>query len=359
MNQILIIRFSSLGDVILAMAVIDAVHQLWPESKQTFVVKKEYADVLKHNPYVDEVIALGKGERGWRSLLGLGRRLTGKKIDLVLDLQGGPRGHLLAGRVGARNVARPRSYRMRRMLMAARPGLWRKRLPHVVERYLECLKPWANGNPPAGRPEVYLTPSERAHALELVEAVEGSALVALCPGAKWPAKQWPEKHFAQLGRALVDEGLGVLLLGSSDEKALLEEVAAGISRKEHVMVVADDLRLLASVLAISAAAVCNDSGLMHLSAAVDTPTIAIFGATAPHLGFRPFGDIHKVLWLELDCSPCSLHGEKPCRKGDEVPCMSLLDSDRVLAELRRILVAASVGQGSGSEAVRRNSQCGT
>jgi lipopolysaccharide heptosyltransferase II len=245
------------------------------------------------------------------------------------------------------------------MLMAARPGLWRRQLPHVVERYLESLNPWADEKPPKGRPEVHITPQDRAHALEVTEKVEGSALVALCPGAKWPAKQWPAERYSLLAESLVREDFGVILLGSRDEEPLLEKVAFKVSKKDHVMVLTENLRLLASAFFISTVSVCNDSGLMHLSAAVGTPTIAIFGPTAPHLGFRPYGDVHKVLWLGLDCSPCSLHGEKACRKSKDVPCMSLLESNQVLTALRPLLEVASTGQGRGSETIRRDSQCGT
>jgi heptosyltransferase-2 len=194
--------------------------------------------------------------------------------------------------------------------------------------------------------------------LEVAEGVEGSGLVALAPGAKWPEKQWPEEYFGRLGGDLVEEGLGVLLVGSREEKALLERIASGIARDESVMVVAGDLRLLASLFSISSAAVCNDSGLMHLAAAVDTPTIGIFGPTAPHFGFQPFGGQHRTMWIGLDCSPCSLHGEKRCWKSEKAPCMRLMGPDKVYAALRAILKDDSAEQGIASETVRGKSKCG-
>jgi heptosyltransferase-2 len=180
----------------------------------------------------------------------------------------------------------------------------------------------------------------------VTEKVEGTGLVALSPGAKWPAKQWPEQHFARLGGALIEAGLGVLLLGALEERPLLQRVASGISREESVMVAAGDLRLLASLFSIASAAVCNDSGLMHLSAAVDTPTIGIFGPTAPHFGFEPFGGRHRALWLGLDCSPCSLHGEKPCRISEKAPCMHLLDPEEAANSVRRLVGKASAEGGA-------------
>jgi len=354
MKNVLIIRFSSLGDVILATSVVDAVHRSCPECRQVFVVKEEYSGVLENNPHLDSVIGLGAGERGLGRLVSFGRSLRKEGFDLVLDLQGGPRGRVLTAAVGASRSARPRSHRLRRMMMAARPGRWRVPLPHVVERYLECLRPWVAGGVPEGRPEVYLTREERAHALDVTDKVEGTGLVALSPGAKWPAKQWPEQHFARLGGALVEEGLGVLLLGASYERPLLERVASGISQGGSVMVVAAGLRPLASLFSISSAAVCNDSGLMHLSAAVDTPTIGIFGPTAPHFGFEPFGRRHRSLWLGLDCSPCSLHGGKPCRISEKAPCMHLLDPKEVANSVRGLVEQASAEGGAGAVTGTKN-----
>ena len=353
MNNVLIIRFSSLGDVILATSVVDAVRRSWPDCRQVFVVKEEYSEVLENNPYLHAVIGLGVGERGLGRMVSLGRRLGRGEIDLVLDLQGGPRGRVLTAAVGARHSARPRSHRVRRMMMAARPGRWRVPLPHVVERYLGCLKPWVGGGVPEGRPEVYLTREERAGALDVTDRIEGTGLIALSPAAKWPAKQWPEEYFAKLGGMLVEEGLGVLLLGAREERPLLERVASGMSREGNVMVVAAGLRRLASLFSISLAAVCNDSGLMHLSAAVGTPTAGIFGPTAPHFGFEPFGGRHKTLWLGLDCSPCSLHGEKPCRISEKAPCMHLLDPEEVVNSVRGLMEQASAEDGAGAETITK------
>jgi heptosyltransferase-2 len=349
MNHILIIRFSSLGDVVLATAVIDAVQILWPDSRVTFVVKEEFAQAIENNPFVANLIALGPEDRSLRSIVTLSHRLRSEEVDLVIDLQGGPRGRLLAAGVGAGCVVRPRSRRLRRMLMAVRPGQWRRQLPHAVERYLECLSPWTDGGIPSGRPSVYLTPEERAGAFEVVEGIEGTRLVAMAPGARWPSKRWPAEYFAILGTALAENGYGVLLLGSTEEGEVLDDVASGVSPKENVKVLAGNLRLLASAFSVSAAAVCNDSGLMHLATAVGTPTVAIFGPTAPHLGFTPFGDRHKTLWLGLDCSPCSLHGDKACRKAEGELCMNLLEPHHVLAALRELLERAPAEQGAVSK----------
>lgn len=353
MNHILIIRFSSLGDVILATSVIDASRRLWPEGEITFVTKVEYAPVLEQNPQLTRCIPLGPLERGLGAIYRLGRALRSDGASLVLDLQGGFRGRLLAAAVGARERRRVSSRRLSRMLMVARPKRWREALPHTVERYLECLSSWGGESPFSDGPRVWLTDIEKSQARSKL-SVGSRQLVGLAPGAKWTAKRWPERKFAQLAQALAGEGVGVVVAGSEEERPLIERIVRGAGRSDLVKALSGGLRELAAAFSACQAAVCNDSGLMHLAAAVGTPALGIFGPTAPHFGFAPFGSAHKTLWLGFECSPCSLHGDKPCRIAESAPCMEGLDSNEVLSALRRMLKASIDGGSNRREAFGRN-----
>lgn len=354
MDRILIIRFSSLGDVVLATSVIDAARRAWPKSHLTFVVKREYSPVLDGNPDLERVIALGPGERGLASILRLGRGLGQAGVDLVLDLQGGVRGRVLATATGAPNRARVNSRRLSRMLMVARPSRWRKELPHAVNRYLECLARWAPGPVVSDGPRVWLSDIEKSDARFSLEICGEGRLVALAPGAKWRSKRWPERYFASLADVLSADGCGVLVLGSREEQPLLERIVSAVAEPHSVVPISGDLRKLAALLSLSEAAVCNDSGLMHLAAAVATPSVGLFGPTAPHLGFTPCGEGHRTLWLGLECSPCSLHGDKPCKIAEKAPCMEELEPARVLGVLRPILRAAGRGNEEGGGIMGRN-----
>jgi heptosyltransferase-2 len=353
MDHILIIRLSSLGDVILATSVIDASRRLWPGGEITFVTKEEYAPVLDQNPQLTRWIPLSPSERGSGAVYRLGRALRRDGVSLVLDLQGGFRGRLLTATVGAHDRRRVNSRRLSRMLMVARPKRWREALPHTVERYLECLSSWGGESPFSNGPRVWLTDIERSQARSKI-CVGSRQLVGLAPGAKWIAKRWPERKFAQLAQALAGEGVGVMVAGSEEERPLIERIVKGAGRSDLVKVFSGGLRGLAAAFSVCQAAVCNDSGLMHLAAAVGTPALGIFGPTAPHFGFAPFGSAHKTLWLGFECSPCSLHGDKPCRIAQSAPCMEGLDSNEVLSALRPMLKASIDGGSDRREAFGRN-----
>jgi ADP-heptose:LPS heptosyltransferase len=328
MGHVLIIRFSSLGDVILATSVIDAVRGLWPDCEITFVVKSEYAPVLTQNPQLDRVIALGQNERDVVSLWRLGRRLRRDGVDLVLDLHGGARGRTLACSVGAPRTVRVDSRRVARMLMV---------------RYMECLSPWAGGNAISRGPCVRLTDIEKSAARAELSGWDGSHLVALAPGAKWRSKRWPERLFADLAGSLASEGTRVVVLGSKEEGPTVRRIVEAGDFGGLVTGFTGGLRELAAMFSACTASVCNDSGLMHLSAAVGTPTLGIFGPTAPHFGFTPYGEGHGTIWLGFECSPCSRHGDKPCRIAERAPCMESIDVSRVLSTLRPMIAETDDG----------------
>jgi heptosyltransferase-2 len=340
MDHILIIRFSSLGDIILATSVIDAVRRLWPDCRITFVVKEEYAPVLEGNPWLGMVIPMAAEARGLGSLLKLGGDLKRHGVDLVLDLQGGLRGRTLSAATGAPRKARIKSRRWARMLMVARPSRWRVELPHVVERYLECVGRWTNEQVLSDGPCVWVSEGEKAKARAMLGSTGSRRLVALAPGAKWRAKRWPERYYAGLADVLSADGFGVLVLGSAEERPLLDRIVSPVAEPDSVMAMSGGLRELAALFCLCEAAVCNDSGLMHLAGAVGTRSVGLFGPTAPHLGFTPHGEGHRALWLGLECSPCSLHGDKPCRIAEKAPCLEELEPAKVLGVLRPMLQAA-------------------
>ncbi len=337
----MIIRFSSLGDVVLATSVIEAVRGLWPECEIEFVVKKEYAPVLDHNPHLSRVFGLGPKERGVASLWRLGRRLQGEEVDLLLDLQGGLRGRTLSAVVKARRSARVDSRRTARMLMALRPLRWRRELPHAVQRYMECLYPLAGGKMPSQGPCVWLTDIERSKARAELAGWGRGDVVALAPGAKWRYKRWPERLFTDLADSLAAEGVRVVVVGSKEEGSVVDRIVGACDSDGLVTAFTGGLRELAAMFSACIASVCNDSGLMHLSAAVGTRTLGVFGPTAPHFGFTPYGAGHRRIWLGFECSPCSLHGDKPCRIAERAPCMENIDVRTVLSTLRPMMTASS------------------
>ncbi len=156
--------------------------------------------------------------------------------------------------------------------------------------------------------------------------------VAMMPGAEYgPAKRWPPAHYAGLAERLAQRGLDIVLLGSPKDAAVTEEIARPAPQARDLAgqtTLNDAIDLLAG----ARLAVTNDSGLMHIAAAVGTPVLAVYGSTAPH-NTPPLTDRRELLWLDLACSPCH---KRTCPLG-HLDCMNRLDVAQVAAAADRLL----------------------
>ncbi|WP_348526739.1 lipopolysaccharide heptosyltransferase II, partial [Mesorhizobium sp.] len=160
----------------------------------------------------------------------------------------------------------------------------------------------------------------------------GRKFVALMPGAEFgPAKRWPSDHYAGLARNMMAKGLGVVLLGSKNDAGVTGEIA---TLAPGAIDLAGKTRLEDAIDLIAAAklAVSNDSGLMHVAAAVNTPIVAVYGSTSPE-NTPPLSERSELIWLHLSCSPCH---KKVCPLG-HLNCLKTLDVARVTAAADRLL----------------------
>jgi heptosyltransferase-2 len=166
-------------------------------------------------------------------------------------------------------------------------------------------------------------------------AAESRPVVALAPGAVGPSKRWPSASYAELTRRLLAEGFAVWVLGGPDEKSLAAEIVGATEARD---LTGSDLREAILALASASAAVSNDSGLLHVAAALGTPSIGIFGPTSPW-HWAPLNPLAATMETKsvLDCRPC----HKPvCRLGHH-RCMRDIDADEVLAVTRSALAAVA------------------
>lgn len=157
---------------------------------------------------------------------------------------------------------------------------------------------------------------------------------ALMPGAEFgPAKRWPSQKYADFARRLLADGMQVALFGSANDRLVTSEIAA---LAPGAIDLAGSTRLEDAIDLIAAArlALSNDSGLMHIAAAVGTPVVAIYGSTSPD-NTPPLAERRELVWLGLDCSPCH---KRTCPLG-HLDCLNKLDVDRVFAAAQRLMQA--------------------
>jgi len=151
----------------------------------------------------------------------------------------------------------------------------------------------------------------------------GARPIALCPGARHFSKRWPEPHWIALVTALRAQGHPLVFFSLEAERRALPALTAAVTGDPLIRWCSEPLPRMAALLSHAAGAVSNDSGLMHLAAARGLRVVALFGSTAPELGFAPAGDGHTVVCRHESCQPCTLHGRPNCPRG-HFRCMQLI-----------------------------------
>ncbi|MDR3324083.1 MAG: lipopolysaccharide heptosyltransferase II [Zoogloeaceae bacterium] len=216
-------------------------------------------------------------------------------------------------------------------LVNVRHSLDKIALPLMVERFAQLAEktPGATLARPVSPPRLISTPEQQAAALKRLGLETGSRPVVFCPGAEYgSAKRWPVEHFATLAQALAARGFSIWLMGSGKDKAVGAAIVAaaalppaacrnlcGVTRLDEAI----------DLIAQAALVVCNDSGLMHVAAALARPLVALFGSSSPEFT-PPLSTKAEVLSLRLACSPCF---ERICPLG-HLDCLVRLTPDRVL-----------------------------
>ena len=333
-QRILLIKPSSLGDVIHALPTLTALRRRFPQTHIAWLVKRQWAGVLDRAQDLDAVWPVEPGLRGWASLI---PRLRAARFDLVIDLQGLLRSAMIAllsgcpCRIGFANTREGSPWFYSHRVAVPAPDI------HAVDRYL--LVAAALGAVPSGSPEFRLGiwPGDR----EAVEAVlrrhglPGSGeWIAMNAAARWPTKRYPPESFAAVADQVQDAGLGpVAFIGGPEDGPAVTAVIARMRTRAIDLTGATPVGLLPALLASAALLVTNDSGPMHVAAAVGTPVVALFGPTSPVLT-GPYGGAHRALTSGIACSPCF---SRRCRNSVELECLrSLLPATVVEAAIRQL-----------------------
>ena len=335
--NILILKPSSLGDVVQALPVLRALKQHLPQSQIYWWIDVNLAPLLEGDPDLAGLIPFAR--RRWASAANLAalwrslHRLRQEPLDWVIDLQCLARsgafawivnGGLTVGLDEPREGARGFYDRI-----APRPSFH----THAVDWYLGVLPLLGV---PAPRPFDWL-PARPAVAAELRRKwpLAEAPWVLLQPGARWQNKRWPVEHYADLVRraAAWRSDLRFAILGSRDDQPLGQAISAAEPRRCLDLTGRLSLPEMVEWIRAGTGMVSNDSGPMHVAAAVGTPLVALFGPTEPRRT-GPYGQLGSALQLELPCVPCLKPRCTFCRPLD---CLRTLSPDRVLAALQNRL----------------------
>ena len=340
-QRILIIKPSSLGDVVDGLAIIRPMKKRYPGARIDWVVVERCRDILLDVPLIDNLLVFDRDS--WKRLSAWPRAIKNfvrlvcetrrGRYDIVIDLQGLFRSALIALLSGAGKRA---GFSNAREFCAFLYNV-RVRVPegtmHAVDRCLLIAKELGADTAEVSFP-LEVSPEARRRAGAVIGGGKAACpVVVINPTARWQAKRWSAERYAAVGDYVRDVlGGSAVLIGGEEEKDIVARVTDRMKGAFVDLSGELNLRELTALLSEADTLVTNDTGPMHIAAAVGTPVVAIFGPTDP-ARTGPYGAGHRVIKADLPCSPCL---SRLCKK-DELECMESISIGQVTAALDSIL----------------------
>jgi heptosyltransferase-2 len=331
-GRILVVGPSWVGDMVLAHSLFQVLRQRAPHARLEVLAPPWTLPLLARMPEVDAAVALPfrHGELRLRERLQLGRQLRAREYDRAIVLPNSLKSAIVPWAAGAR-VRTGFVGELRYFLLNDVRRLDKRRLPKTVERFVALGLGRDEPLPSALPVPALRADAANAHAALARLGVEPprQPVLGLCPGAEYgPAKRWPVEYYARLAQTRLDAGWAVWLFGSDKDRTVTSEIQAQTGGRCLDLGGRTDLAEAIDLLALTTAVVSNDSGLMHVAAALGRRLVAIYGSSDPgHT--PPMSERARVLYLGLPCSPCF---ERECPLG-HLKCLRDIPPERVLDAL--------------------------
>ena len=336
MPRILIVAPSWIGDTLLAQPLLRRLHDKLGRVSIDALAPPWCGPLLARMPEISEVIAspFAHGELKLRARWKLGRELAPRRYDNAIVLPNSFKSALIpffadiplrAGYVGESR------YGLLNLVHKQDAA----KLPLMAERYAQLAeKPGAELQRPLPAVRLEVDPVNTARTTSRLDLDRSRPVAAFCPGAEYgPAKRWPARHFAALARVLAKRGYAVWLIGSGKDAELGKEIRAQSGDVCANLCGKTDLVAAIDLMSCAKLVVSNDSGLMHVAAALGKPLIALYGSSSPNhtpplaLSLQP--GLARIVNIEIECSPCFA---RECPLG-HFKCMNDLLPAQVLAEI--------------------------
>ena len=335
-KRVLVIRLRSIGDTVLSTPSLFALKRFLPHASVDILLEDWVAPVLAGFGHVDTVLTVPRKSTAARARVAA--RLRRNHYDVVYNLHGGTTATLLARATGAKHRVGYTDYQYARFhnhLSPASASLWQREKTHSVEQQLALLG-WT-GVPVSDRPPTQLAVTEIA-ATKMAErlktvGLESARFAVVHPAAAFDTKQWATENFAAVISELAARQIPTIAITGPTEADLVDQ----LSRMSTTSIVSFPNLSLPDVTALLSRArlfVGNDSGIAHMAAAVETPSVVIFGSSnRAHWGpwaTKPA----EMVFEEMDCQPC--HGYY-CEKFEQPECIKRVGVERVVAAIDRVL----------------------
>jgi ADP-heptose:LPS heptosyltransferase len=328
--KFLIVRFSSIGDIVLTTPVVRCLKQQMPDAEIHFLTKESFHPVIAHNPYIDKVHLLA---HSWELMI---HELKLEEYDHIIDLHHNVRTMRLKQALGkpahSFNKLNIQKYIYVNLKWNVMPKL------HIVDRYLETVSSFGVKNDGAGL-DYFISEKEETKRSD-IPASHHAGYVGIVIGAAHNTKKYPVSKLKEVCRQLDHP---VILLGGKEDRANGEEIASVDPVKVYNACGKFSINESADLVKKAKLIVTNDTGLMHIAAAYKKPIISLWGNTVPSFGMYPYrgtaiggGTTDTLQVKKLWCRPCSKIGYDKCPRG-HFKCMNKIEEVEVLEAIRRRL----------------------
>ena len=310
MTKFLIIRFSSIGDIVLTTPVIRCLKQQYPDAEVHYVTKKSYKTLLENNPYIDKVFTLEK------SLNDLVNQLKSEEYDYVIDLHNNLRTRIIKFRLGVKSFSFDKLNFQKWILVKFKKDIMPK--VHIVDRYMKTVESLGVKNDNKGLD--YFIPEKDDLPLEWLPEAFQNKYAVYAIGGQHETKKMPLHKMVELCKTIK---LPLVLIGGKEDTVISEQLSV-ISNDNPIFDACGKMNLNQSASIIQKAEIVytHDTGMMHVAAALKKKVISIWGNTVPEFGMYPYQTSFEIIENKnLQCRPCSKIGYDKCPAG-HFKCMN-------------------------------------
>ena len=342
-SKTLVIRFSSIGDVVLSTPLLRGLRRRFPDGQIDYATRTEYAELVRSNQNLNHTYEFD-ASGGFEGLRMLKKQIRDHHYDLIVDIHDSLRSKYLRSLHGPMVTVVNKRAVQRSMLVNFKKNVYKEVIP-VADRYIEAVKDLGISNDGKGL-ELHIpdeTLSGVSGKVATLKLNQYEKVIGLCPGARHFTKRWPPERFARVGAACAQKGDSkVLLFGGTEDETICNQICWDINNQagsERASSFCGRLGLLETAAAMEYCdvVITNDTGLMHIASAMHRKIIAIFGSTVREFGFFP--QTPEAVVLEdrgLACRPCSHIGRSECPE-KHFKCMLDIQPDEVYSRAKAML----------------------
>ena len=330
--KILIVRLSSIGDIILTSPFIRAVRAQYPDAQIDFIATNKFADILEFNPWIDNIL---KYDKSWdlKGVAEFKKSLidSNGKYDIIFDLQNNLRSKILSGGLGKKIYKYPKNRTRKLSLVNFKKDITASESLPIPLLYFKAGESSNIKDDGLGL-ELWLSSDNKNNYFKNKTKNSGNKIITIAPGSKHFTKRYPIEKFL-LAIDLINQknefgGIEFRIIGGKEDAELGEYLCKNSTANIQNMCGTTSILGSAGIIDKSDLLITNDSMAQHIACARKTPVIALFGSTTLDFGFGPFRSENAVLDVKIKCRPCTHIGRDKCPKR-HFDCMNKIESELI------------------------------